>query len=47
MSKITSENTFETAIIQSLLENDGYSHEVGIFNVVVTGKIKVTQEAKV
>jgi len=51
MSNITSENTFETAIIQSLLENGGYtegkasdySPELGMFKDEILGFLKETQ----
>jgi len=51
MSQITSENTFESAIIQSLLENGGYaegdpknySPELGIFKSEVLQFLKETQ----
>ena len=51
MSNITSENTFETAIIQSLLENGGYtegaasnySPELGMFKDEILKFLKETQ----
>ncbi len=51
MSQITSENTFESAIIQSLLENGGYaegkasdySPELGLFKAEVLRFLKDTQ----
>lgn len=51
MSQITSENTFETAIIQSLLENGGftegtasdYSPELGMFKAEILQFLKDTQ----
>jgi len=51
MSRITSENTFETAIIQSLIENGGYteghasdySPDLGLFKAEVLQFLKETQ----
>ena len=51
MSRITSENTFETAIIQSLLESGGYtggdagdySPELGMFKTEVLELLQSTQ----
>ena len=51
MSQLTSENTFETAIIQSLLENGGYSEgrasdyspELGMFKAEILQFLKETQ----
>ena len=51
MGKITTENTFETAIVQSLIENGGYtlgnapdySPELGLFKYDVLGFIQETQ----
>lgn len=51
MNEITSENTFETAIVQSLLESGGYikgdagaySPELGMFKQDLLGFLKVTQ----
>lgn len=51
MDKITSENTFETAIIQSLIENGGYmqgnapdySPELGLFKYEIIKFLQDTQ----
>ncbi|MCD4691293.1 MAG: DEAD/DEAH box helicase family protein, partial [Calditrichales bacterium] len=51
MSKITTENTFETAIVQSLIENGGYSEgnapdyspELGLFKYEVLAFLQDTQ----
>ena len=51
MSRITTENTFETAIVQSLVESggytqgesDGYSPELGMFKVEVLQFLQETQ----